>query len=203
MYSIYGKHSIIAAAKNIKRSGQIFYGFKDIYHEYGLECEYKYGNQEPYLLVNELFVKSHFFRNRIIFLDGIMDVGNIGAIIRSAAVCEYDVLLRREHGCAINETVVRCASGGIEYINIDYINISDLKTRFSDYFIYALTEKGTISIQHAPKNEKIILIVGSEDSGISLALLKITDLLCYIPGNSKFMTLNASVAAGLAMFNLI
>ncbi len=207
MYYIEGKHSIIAAVKNPNRRKKIFIGQRKIYQNLHLNCEFMSGNQN-YLAVNELFINTplidYFDHNKIILLDSIFDPRNTGAIIRTAAALGFYVLIREQRGCPMNSTVVKCATGGVDYTKISVIknyveNMKILKNK--NFFVTCLSENGNYNITEI-KNKKIILIIGSEGNGISELSKKIADFNCYIPTDKYFSTLNASVAAAISMFNL-
>jgi 23S rRNA (guanosine2251-2'-O)-methyltransferase len=206
---IIGQHAIYAAHNNKKRnSNQVFYGTKDIYNKLNLRCQFQQSEFE-YLLVSEVYVKTSFEdileSERIILVDGIFDPRNLGSIIRTAAALGFNVITRKSKGCVVNDTVIKCASGGIE--NIELYECTNLvenikKMKKNDFWLVGLHETGKDNINFITSNEKfkkIVLVIGSENTGISAQLLKDLDFIISIP-TTEFSTLNASVAAALGMF---
>ena len=207
---IYGKHSILAAAKNPQRVKKIFYGHKNDFINLELnkyKCLYSTNKEETFLKTNELFIETPleqmFNEKRIILLDSLQDPGNIGSIIRTAAILNYGVLIRKRE-CLINETVVKCASGGVDNTKISYINnIKENLEKFkqNSFQIISLSENNEENIKF--NFEKFILIIGSEGFGVNKMLLEESDNIYSLKTLKNFSTYNASVAAAIAMYTLI
>jgi len=210
---ITGKHAIYNAALNDRRKTRIYHGKREDFIENFQNTPVKYlrfqeSNQE-FLEVQELYVEStieeFLNQDRIILLDGLMDPRNLGAIIRSAAAFGFSVLLRRSKGCPITETVVLCSAGGIDQTNI--LSVTNIKTclqtfKNKGFWIYGLHETGNISLKKINiENKKVMLVIGSESTGISDIIFKELDFVLKI-STTDFSTLNASVAASTAMFSM-
>lgn len=197
MYSIVGKHSIVAASKNPQRNNFIFSGERLVYQELKLKCPFRESKKNT-LLVNELciFDDSVYDMNHILLLDSIEDVGNVGNLIRSASVMGYGVLLRN---CPITEKVVEIACGGVDttYVNVLYNANNRLKRLKKTHFIYGLDNVGT-DINIMRHNTPHILIVGSEKSGITDMLRSYCDDMISLGDG----VLNASSAGAIGMFAL-
>jgi len=203
---ITGNHSIVAASLNPMRRKKIFFGLKSLYDKLSLNCEFRKNNTN-YLEVDELFVESTLqdFLNhdKVILLDGLMNPRNIGAIIRTAAAMGFFVLLRKHRGCPINETVVESASGGIEYIKVlSVANIDSILKKFqqNDFWCIGLHETGKQDIEQYEFPKKTLIVIGEENKGISKICQDYIDNLVVI-STEKFSTLNASVAAAIAMYS--
>lgn len=199
---IQGKYSIIEASKNHMRKKRIFHGSLQIYRKLELRCSHILSSRNE-LEVNEYFIPYSIEEitenNKILLIDKIEDPRNLGSIIRSAAAFGYSILLRES--CSINSTVVSCASGGAEHTKIATIkNTQETlnKLKKQGYFIIGLDERSDDS-QDFSKLDKIILAIGSE-SGLSNLIKKACDIMIKLPTrNDNFTTLNASVAASIAM----
>jgi tRNA G18 (ribose-2'-O)-methylase SpoU len=165
------------------------------------------------LEVENLYTSNSFDKlsNYIIILDNVTDVGNIGSIIRSAGISGWDLILSRNNSAPINSITGKNAAGGLEYINIHICGsllqtIQQLKKQ--NYFIVGATEKNFItdniisilSLHINKRPSKIILVMGGENKGISLSIIKELDFVINIPGNKNFNVYNVSVAAALCMF---
>ena len=207
MFKISGKHSIESAEKNPKRKHKIFFGKTKDYESLNLKCKF-IENKESFLQVSELFIESSLKdildSKKIIILDGLEDPRNIGSIIRSAAILGFNVLIRENKGCKINETVIKCASGGIDNTKIKYIkNTCETlkKIKENDFWIYSLDERGE-EININKNIEKKALIIGAEGKGISSLCKNHCDFLLKLKGKDNFSTYNASIAASLGMYYL-
>ncbi|OED45500.1 hypothetical protein AB836_01225 [Rickettsiales bacterium (ex Bugula neritina AB1)] len=142
--------------------------------------------------------------SKILIISSMEDVGNMGAIIRSAAVLGYNVLLGTKNTSIINGRMVKNASGAFEFVKIHicknlYSSIIEIKNQ--GYKIFAMSEKYLNKPYNKEQNyNKIALIIGGESQGIDSQLLSKIDVFFKIPGTKKFNTLNASVAAAIGMF---
>jgi 23S rRNA (guanosine2251-2'-O)-methyltransferase len=176
------------------------------------KCKSNYHNSVC-LEIENLFtpVGLHDLNNYIIILDNVTDVGNIGSIIRSCGISQWDLILSRNNTGPINSITSKNAAGGLDYINIHICGsllqtIQQLKKQ--NYFIVGATEKNSItenkinilSLSINKRPEKIVLIMGGENSGISLGIIKQLDFFISIPGNINFNVYNVSVAAALCMY---
>lgn len=139
-------------------------------------------------------------KNRLIFLDRVQDPGNVGTIIRTADAFGFDGIILSE-GCAdvYSPKVVRATMGSLFHIPIiqsastEYIKALDCKiyssTLDTDEFL------GNIKIE-----EPFILVIGNEGKGISDEIKKITDKFVKISMSGNAESLNASIAAGILMY---
>ena len=148
--------------------------------------------------------------NRILILDQIKDIRNIGAIIRSAAAMNVtQIIYTKSHTLDIYDPkhyslLAKSASGACEHVNLIGVTnlsrcIEDLKKR--DFWIIGLDESGQ-DIESFVDMPKIAMIVGCEGDGLRRLTLEKCDLCCKINTNPTFPCLNASVAASLAMYVL-
>lgn len=136
---------------------------------------------------------------KILLLDGVTDIHNIAAIIRTAAFFNFDACFIEKKKEEFSPDFFRLASGGFEHTKVFCIpdSISFLK-KLKNYSVYAMDEKGSGQMTFT---YPLCLVIGSEDRGISFALKRQCTLV-QIPAKGSFTTLNASVAAALAM-NLV
>jgi 23S rRNA (guanosine2251-2'-O)-methyltransferase len=143
------------------------------------------------------YVMNHY--KNIILLDNLTDQRNIGSIIRTAAICEFAVLLREKS--SINEFTLKCSSGGTEYTDICNVrNIQETLNRLKQngFWVIGLSEKGS---REVPVGfDKKVLVIGSEGDGISTLVKNNCDLLWRLNGSSNFDVYNASNAAAIGMY---
>ena len=146
--------------------------------------------------------------NRILLLDNIEDPHNVGAILRSAEVLGFDSVFMANKGVPeIYPSVVKVASGATEFLKISkvmsansYVN----KAIENGFKIIALDMKGETDIDDfKSKNiEKFVLVIGGEDKSVGQFILNIADYVVKLEQHGQIGSLNASVAAGVAMFAL-
>ena len=203
MYTISGRHAIFAAARNPKRGNMTFFGSKELYRELELKCDFQQSSKN-YLRVSEIVPYSTFEdmlkKKCLILLDSLEDPRNLGSIIRSACAFGYGVIIRAGKGCEINETVVRCAAGGVDLTPIFLLkNTSTTLNKLKDqgFTLVGLDENGRSSVGSCV--DKVLLVIGSEGSGISRLVSDNLDIVYSIPTSGKLKTLNASVAAAISM----
>lgn len=140
----------------------------------------------------------------IVMLDHITDVRNFGAIARTAECLGVDGIVIPEKGNApVMGDAMKTSAGALNHLPV--CRDPDLKKivrylRDSGLTIIACTEKASKLIWEVDMNKPLALIIGSEDTGISDALIREADELVKIPISGKIASLNASVAAGMAIY---
>lgn len=143
---------------------------------------------------------------RVLLLDGIQDPHNLGAILRSVDAFGYNaVILPKNRSCSINETVAHVSTGAIEHIRIAYVNSLStfiLRLKEKGYWICGTDAKGTVLPEQVDKERDLAVIVGSEGFGMSKTLVKMVDYLVSIPMTGHVNSLNASVSAGIILYEL-
>ena len=142
----------------------------------------------------------------IAVLDGVEDVHNLGSIIR---VCECagvsGLVIGKHRSASVNDTVMRISEGSANHVKIAKVtNINDAVDKMKErgIWVYAL-ELGGENIYKTDLNGKIALIVGGEDTGVNKLTKKKADYIVSIPMLGKINSLNASVAAGVALFEAL
>ncbi|MBS4061142.1 MAG: 23S rRNA (guanosine(2251)-2'-O)-methyltransferase RlmB [Bacteroidetes bacterium] len=143
----------------------------------------------------------------IIIMDKITDVRNFGAIARTAEASGVQAILIPTRGSAlITADAVKTSAGALTRINIcreDNLKTSIDFLKKSGLKIAAITEKSDGLLWDADLNGPVALLMGSEETGISEAYLKMADLRLKIPMLGSIESLNVSVAAGIACFEII
>lgn len=139
----------------------------------------------------------------LIMLDGIEDPHNLGAIIRSVEVLgARGVIIRQRRSASITPVVVKTSSGAALRLPIVEVSSLDQSIRIlkeSDYWIYGLSSEGDSSIWDTELSGKVVLVLGSEGSGLSRLIRKRSDKVLFIPQKGKIGSLNVSVAASIVM----
>ncbi|MFT4545157.1 MAG: 23S rRNA (guanosine2251-2'-O)-methyltransferase [Polaribacter sp.] len=140
----------------------------------------------------------------VLVLDRVSDVGNFGAICRSAECAGVDAILIPIKGSAqINSYAVKSSAGAIFNIPIcrtGHILSEVRQLQDSGLKIFACSEKGEDTIYKADFSGPLAIIMGSEDDGIGDGLLEISNTHLNIPMAGATASLNVSVATGIILF---
>ena len=139
----------------------------------------------------------------LICLDGVTDPHNVGAIIRSAEAFGCSgLILPQRRSAGITGTVSKVAAGALENLPISrVVNLNRSLQTLKDkgFLVVGLSEKAKDSVYKFKENIPIVIVIGSENKGISLITQKYCDYLLKIPLIGKTKSLNASVAAGICI----
>jgi 23S rRNA (guanosine2251-2'-O)-methyltransferase len=143
----------------------------------------------------------------LLLLDRVTDVRNFGAIARTAECAGVDAIVIGEKGNApITSDAMKTSAGALNHLPV--CREKDLKKtlhylRESGIRVIACTEKTEQNIYDCALNGPVALILGSEEDGISDVLLREADELARIPMKGKIGSLNVSVAAGVAIYEVV
>ena len=142
----------------------------------------------------------------ILALDGITDPHNVGAIIRSAEAFDCKgIVIPQRRSAGLTGTVAKVAAGAMEHLPVSRVvnlNRSLEELKKNGFLVVGLSGDGQLSITKFYEKTPIVLIIGSEDKGISLITQRNCDFLLRIPLKGKTSSLNASVAAAISIFHL-
>ena len=142
----------------------------------------------------------------IIALDGVSDVRNFGAVVRSADCLGAHAVMIPEKGSArITSDAVKTSAGALHTMpvcreksivrSVEYLKDSGLK-------VICAVEKSGLQAAEADLTGPSVLIMGSEDKGISRELTSLADYVISIPMAGKIGSLNVSVAAGIFLYEI-
>ena len=152
------------------------------------------------------FSKNNSTNPIILALDGITDPHNVGAIVRSAeAFGSKGIIIPQRRSAGLTGTVAKVAAGALEYLPVSRVvnlnrSLEELKAK--GFIIIGLSGDAQLSISKFDEKAPFVVVVGSEDKGISLLTQKKCDFLLRIPLKGKTSSLNASVAAAISLFHL-
>lgn len=157
-----------------------------------------------YFSLDELIKKKP---NIVLVLDHIEDPHNLGAIIRTVNASGIKhIVIPKNRAAKITETVLKVSSGGIVGINIVLVNSLQAvvkKFKKNNYWIYASSVEKGISYNKVSYNFPLVIVIGNESKGVSRTLLKQSDQKIFIPMIGTVQSLNASVATGIILFEII
>lgn len=146
-------------------------------------------------------------RNLYVILEAIQDPGNLGTIIRTADAAGFTGVLVSK-GCAdvYSPKVLRATMGSIFHIPV--VGVTDMRgamtgLRAGGVKLLAAHLRGDVSYYQVDMKQNIALLVGSEANGLSEETAALADELVKIPMPGLAESLNASVAAGLLLFESV
>lgn len=149
-------------------------------------------------------------RNRppfVIITDGLTDPHNLGSIIRTANAAGADgVIIPKNRSVSLNSTVAKVSAGAVEHIPV--ARVSNISTTIKELKKLGLWIVGTDLSATQLHTEcdlsgSVGIVIGSEDKGISQIVKKSCDFLVKIPMIGEIQSLNASVAAGILMYEAV
>jgi 23S rRNA (guanosine2251-2'-O)-methyltransferase len=142
----------------------------------------------------------------ILILDGVEDPHNLGAIIRTAECAGvHGVIIPENRACSVNDTVLKTSAGAAANVNVvKVVNLSRTIELLKDrgVWVYAC-EVGGKNLFKEKLTGPIALVVGSEGHGISRLVKEKCDNILTIPMKGKINSLNVSVAAAIAIFEVV
>ena len=164
--------------------------------------EFEYCHVEDILNSAKALEKTPF----VVLLDGIEDPHNLGAIIRTCECAGVDgIILPKMRACGVNETVVHTSAGAIANMKIARVtNLKDAIDTLKEngLWIYAC-ELGGEDIYKQNLTGAIGLVIGSEGNGIKQSLRTYCDGVVTLPMKGSVNSLNASVSAGIAIYEIL
>ncbi|MEO1095357.1 MAG: 23S rRNA (guanosine(2251)-2'-O)-methyltransferase RlmB [Cyanobacteria bacterium J06638_28] len=150
--------------------------------------------------------KAQSTRPVILAADSITDPHNLGAIIRSAeALGAQGLIIPQRRAVGVTSTVAKVASGAVEHLPIARVinlrrALEELKA--ANFWIYGLSAEASNPIHTAKFDDATVLVIGAEGEGLSLGVQQTCDALVSIPLKGKTPSLNASVATGMALYEI-
>ncbi|NJL45558.1 MAG: 23S rRNA (guanosine(2251)-2'-O)-methyltransferase RlmB [Leptolyngbyaceae cyanobacterium SM2_3_12] len=138
--------------------------------------------------------------------DGITDPHNLGAIVRTAeALGAQGIVIPQRRAVGITSTVAKVAAGGLEHLPVArVVNLKRALESFKEkgFWIYGLSSEASQPLHRTPFDRPTVIVVGAEGSGLSLTVQQSCDVLVSIPLRGNIPSLNASVATGMALYEI-
>lgn len=142
----------------------------------------------------------------VVVCDGIEDVHNLGSILRVAECAGASgVIIPKNKSAQVNESVMRIsegAAGHIPVVRVPGVNYAVDELKKNGYWVYALEAEGS-DLYAADLTGDIALVIGGEDSGVGTLTKKKCDGVLSLPMCGKINSLNASVALGVAVYEVL
>ncbi|MBR2732270.1 MAG: 23S rRNA (guanosine(2251)-2'-O)-methyltransferase RlmB [Clostridia bacterium] len=141
----------------------------------------------------------------LVLCDELEDPHNLGAILRTADACGvHGVIIPKRRGVSLTYAVGKVSAGAIEYVPVARVSnlaqtIDALKA--DGFWIYGADMNGT-RWDRQDYSGKVALVIGAEGKGLSRLVREKCDFIVSLPMKGKINSLNASVAAGILMYEI-
>ena len=157
-----------------------------------------------YLSINDIVNDSN--ANFLVMLDSLEDPHNFGAIIRTCECAGVDyIIIPKNRSVSVNSTVYKTSSGALSNVKIvEVVNLNNTITKLKDlgYWIYGAEANGK-DYRSIKYDGKTCLIVGSEGHGLKKIVSNSCDEIISLPMKGKINSLNASVAGGILIYEMM
>ena len=143
----------------------------------------------------------------VVVLDGVEDPRNLGAILRTAEAAGADgVMLPERHSAGLSETVARASAGALEHVKVARVGnlvqaLQALKAR--GIWVVGFDAAGSERWDAVDLTKPVALVLGGEGRGIRRLVREHCDHLVSIPHFGHIGSLNVSVAAGIALYEVV
>ena len=143
----------------------------------------------------------------VVILDGIEDVHNLGSIIRTAETAGvHGIVIPKRRSAIVNATVNKVSAGAVEHMKIARVNnINETIKELKDAGLWICGTDINTNTYYNQQDLKgpIAIVIGSEGFGISRLVKENCDFLVKIPMKGKVQSLNASVSAGIVIYEVV
>lgn len=155
----------------------------------------------------DAYIAHHPHAQRVLLLDGVTDMGNIAAIIRSCTNFGVDALITTKRRTARDESLLAARSAGsiftiplITHVNIAHA-IDTLKQ--NQFWVYGADMQGETLHRTNLRGNKIAIVVGDEHIGLRAYIKEKCDQLLGIPNLSQHDSLNVAVATAIILYEVV
>lgn len=165
-------------------------------------------NDFKYAELDDVILKSRNEGKDILFivLDEVLDPHNLGSVIRVAECAgATGVIIPSRRSASVNETVVRTSAGATAYVpvvKVNNLNYAIEEMKKANIWVYAADMDGEEMYKTNLKGD-IALVIGGEGTGIRELTKKLCDGVISIPMFGKVNSLNASVSAGIVLYEAV
>lgn len=140
----------------------------------------------------------------LLVLDGIEDPHNLGAILRTSWLMGVSgILIPSDRAVGLTPVVHKVACGGVEHVPVmenNSFSNSIERLKEDGFWVFGLSHKASKKIFDLKLPEKIVLIIGNEEKGMRTTTEKLCDELVKVPQLCDSASYNASVSAGIALY---
>lgn len=143
----------------------------------------------------------------VVILDGIEDVHNLGSIIRTAETAGvHGIIIPKRGSASVNATCEKVSAGAVEHMKVARVNnLNDTIKYLKDngFWICGTDMSGDKYYYEQDLTGPIAIVIGSEGFGMSRLVKENCDFLVKIPMKGKITSLNASVSAGIVIYEAL
>lgn len=143
----------------------------------------------------------------IVMLDGLQDPHNLGAIARTVdAAGAHGLIIPERRAVGITPGAVRASAGALEHVRVArVVNLNRTIETLKEVglLVIGLDVDGDIDYTRADFTGPVVIVVGSEGKGISRLVRENCDQIASIPMAGKLSSLNASVSAGIVLYEVV
>lgn len=143
----------------------------------------------------------------VVILDHLEDPHNLGAIIRTCEAAGVNgIIIPKDRSVSVNATVMKTSAGALENMKIAMVtNLLQVinKLKKENFWIVGTDMDNSTDYREIDYSGKIALVIGNEGNGISKSVHDACDFIAKIPMYGKINSLNASVAAGIMIYEVI
>lgn len=143
----------------------------------------------------------------ILALDGVEDPHNLGSIIRSADAAGVDfVMIKKRRAASVTPVVAKTSAGAVESVPVVQVtNMTRALERVKEAgaWVYGTDLEGEILYDGVDLSGSVCLVIGNEGEGLTRLVRETCDFLVKLPMLGKVQSLNASVAAGLVLYEVV
>ena len=160
--------------------------------------------------LDDILTKANQARGQIgliILLDGIEDPHNLGAIIRTAlAAGAYGVVIPERRAAGLTDTVARASAGAQAHLPV--VKVTNLARAMealkeAGYWLVGLDERADKTYTEVDYTSPVGIVLGGEGQGLHELTRKRCDFVVSLPTTGPVRSLNASVAAGIVLFEAV
>ncbi len=160
--------------------------------------DFKYYDVEDFIRDDSSFV---------VILDHLEDPHNLGAIIRTCESAGVDgIIIPKDRSVEVNSTVMKTSAGALENVRVaQVVNLRQTidKLKNNGFWVVGTDMDNSVDYRTIDYSGKICLVIGSEGFGMTKNVKDSCDFIARIPMYGKINSLNASVAAGIMIYEVI
>ena len=143
----------------------------------------------------------------VVLLDGIEDPHNLGAMIRTAETAGvHGMIIPKRRSASVNSTVNKVSAGATTYLKIARVNnLNDAIRTLKENGLWIVGTDGEADNYYYEQDltGPVAIVIGSEGFGMSKLVKQNSDFLVKIPMKGKITSLNASVASGIVIYEVV
>ena len=142
----------------------------------------------------------------LVILESIQDPHNLGAILRTADACGvHGVLISRRHAVGLTAAVAKTAAGAAEYVPVAKVGnmVQTIEALQKEGLWIACADMDGETASKTNLKGPIALVIGGEHEGVSRLVREKSDYIVKLPMKGHVNSLNASVAAGALMYEIV